>query len=120
VNDFHYESLNVILRFIKDYKSKNQLQFDDWSWSVRIVSALKQNNLYDCGVFICMRIYCMMKGWDFNSIPGGMYNSHIRLFVVYFMLKWRLHAEYYSFKKILPYHDNAFMLPYNGSILAFY
>jgi hypothetical protein len=62
----------------------------------------------------------MLKCWDFNSIPGGMYNSYLRLFVVYFMLKWRLHAEYYSFKKILPYHDNDFMLTYNGSILAFY
>jgi hypothetical protein len=60
-NDFHYESLNVIIRFIKDYQSKNQLQVDDWSWSVRMVSAPKQNNLYDRGVFVCMRMYCMMK-----------------------------------------------------------
>jgi hypothetical protein len=101
-NDFHYESLNIIIRFIKDYQSNNQLQVDYWSWSVRIVSAPKQNNLYDGGVFVCMRMYCMMKGWDFNSIPVGMYNSHLRLFMVYVMLKWRLHAEDYSFKKYAP------------------
>jgi hypothetical protein len=119
-NDFHYESLNIILRFIKDYQSKNKLQVDDWSWSVRIVSAPKQNTLYDCGVFVCVMMYCMMKGWDFSSIPVGVYNSHIRLFVVYVLLKWRLHAEDYSFKKIRPYHDNAFMLPYNGLTHVFY
>jgi Ulp1 family protease len=105
---------------MKDYQSKNHLQVDDWSWSVRIVSAPEQNNLYDCGVFVCMRMYCMMKGWDFNSIPVGMYNSHLRLCVVYVMLKWRLHAEDSSFKSRRPYHDNAFMLPYNGSTRVFY
>jgi hypothetical protein len=62
----------------------------------------------------------MMKGWDFNSIPVGMYNSRLTLFVVYVMLKWRLHAEDYSFKNIRQYHDNAFMLPYNGSTRVFY
>jgi Ulp1 family protease len=86
-NYFHYESLNVIIRFIKYYQLNNKLQVDDWSWSERIVSAPKQNNLYDCGVFVCMRMYYMMKGWDFNSIPVGMYNSRLRLFVVYVMLK---------------------------------
>jgi hypothetical protein len=62
-----------------------------------------------------------MKGWDLNSIPAGIiYNSHLRLFVVYVILKWKLHAEYYSFKKVRPHHDNAFMLPYNGSTRVFY
>jgi hypothetical protein len=61
-----------------------------------------------------------MKGWDLNSIPAGMYNSHLRLFVVYVMLKWRLHAEDYSLKKIRPYHNNAFILPYNGLTRVFY
>jgi Ulp1 family protease len=98
-NDFHYESLNVILIFIKYYQLKNQLQVDEWSWSVRIYSAPKHNNLYDCCVFVCIRMYCMMKGWYFNSIPFGMYNSHLRLFVVYVMLKWTSHAEDYNFKK---------------------
>jgi Ulp1 family protease len=109
-----------LIRFIKYYQSKNKLQVEDWSWSVRIVSAPKQNNLYDCGVLVCMRMYCMMKGWDFNSIPVGMYNSHLRLFVAHVLLKWRLHAEDYSFKKIRPYHDNAFMLPHNVSTHVFY
>jgi Ulp1 family protease len=95
--DFHYEPLNVIIRFIKGYKLNNKLQVDDWSWSVRIVSAPKQNNMYDCGVFICMRMYCIMEGWDFSSIPVGMYNSRLILFVVYLMLKWKLRAEDYSF-----------------------
>jgi Ulp1 family protease len=120
VNDFHYDSLNVIIRFINYYQLKNKLQVDDWSWSVRIASAPKQNNLYDCGVFVCTRMYFMMKGWDVNSIPVGMYNSHLRLCVVYVMLKWKLHAEAYSFEKISPHHDNSFMLPYNGSIRVFY
>jgi Ulp1 family protease len=93
-NDFHYQSLNVIIRFIKDYQLKKNLQVNDWSRSVRIVSAPKQKKLYDCGVFVCMRVYCMMKGWDFNSIQVGMFNSHLRLLVVYVMLKWKLHAEY--------------------------
>jgi hypothetical protein len=62
----------------------------------------------------------MMKGWYFNSIPVGIYTSHLMLFVVYVMLKWKLHAEYYSFEKIRPHHDNAFMLPYNGSTHVFY
>jgi Ulp1 family protease len=119
-NDFHYESLNVIIRFIKDYQLKNKLQVNNWSWSVRIVSAPKQNHLYDCGVFVCMRMYCMLKGWDFNSIPVGMYTSHLILLMVYVMLKWKLHAEDNSFKKIRPHHDNAFILPYNGSTRVLY
>jgi Ulp1 family protease len=66
---FHYESLSVIIRFLKDYQVLNKLPVDDWTWSVKIVSEPKQNNLIDCGVFVCMRMYCMMKGWDRDSIP---------------------------------------------------
>jgi hypothetical protein len=62
----------------------------------------------------------MMKGWDFNSIPVGMYISHLRLFVMYVMLKCRLHAEDYSFKNIRPYRDNDFVLPYNESTRILY
>jgi Ulp1 family protease len=101
-NDFHYESLNVIVRFIKDSQFNNKLQVDDWSWSVRILSAPKQNNMYDCGFIICMRMHCMMKGWDLNNIPVGMYNSHLRLFMVSLTLKWRIGTKYYSVNEERP------------------
>jgi hypothetical protein len=76
--------------------------------------------MYDCGVFVSMKMYCMMKGWDFNSIPLAMYDSSLRLFMVYLMLKWKLSAEDYSFNEVRPHHDNAFMLTYNGSTPVFY
>jgi Ulp1 family protease len=66
---FHYESLSVIIIFLKDYQVLNKLPVDNWMWSVKIVSEPKQNNLIECGVFVCMGMYCMMKGWDLNSIP---------------------------------------------------
>jgi Ulp1 family protease len=91
---FHYESLSVIIRFLKDYQVLNNLPVYDWMWSVKIVSEPKQNNSIDCGVFVCMRIYFMMKGWDLNSIQVGAYNSRLRLFIVYSMLKWDIGTEY--------------------------
>jgi Ulp1 family protease len=60
-NGFHYESLNVIIKFIKDYLVSNKLPVDDWTWSVKIVCEPKQSKDYDCGVFVCMRMYCLMK-----------------------------------------------------------
>jgi hypothetical protein len=51
---FHYESLSVIIRFLKDYQVLNKFPVDDWTWSVKIVSEPKQNNLIDFGIFVCM------------------------------------------------------------------
>jgi hypothetical protein len=62
----------------------------------------------------------MMKGWYFNIIPVGTCNSHLRLFLVYVLLKWKLHAEDYILEKILPHNGNAVMLSYNGSTRVFY
>jgi Ulp1 family protease len=105
---FHYDSLSVIIRFLKDYQFLNNLPVDDWTWSVKIVSEPKQNNLIDYGVFVCMRMYCMMKGWDLNSIPVDAYNSRLRLFIAYSMLKWDICTEYYSFSRIPAPLDNEF------------
>jgi Ulp1 family protease len=85
---FHYESLSLIIRFIKDYQGRNKLHVDDWMWSAKIVCEPKQNNLNDCGVLVCMRMYCMMKGWDLNSIPVNAYTIRLRLVIAYSMLKW--------------------------------
>jgi Ulp1 family protease len=74
---FHYESLSVIIIFIKDYQVLKKLPVDDWMWSVKIFCEPQQINLIDCGVFVCMRMYCMMKGWDLNSIPVDAYNSRL-------------------------------------------
>jgi Ulp1 family protease len=94
---FHYESLSGIIIFLKDYQVFNKLPVDDWTWSVKKKSEPKQNNGIDCGVFVCMRMYCMMKSRDLNSIPVDAYNIRLRLFVVYAMLKWDIGTEDYSF-----------------------
>jgi Ulp1 family protease len=96
-NIFNYESLSFIIKFLKDYQVFNKLPVDDWAWSVKIVSEPKQNNGIDYGVFVCMRMYFMMKGWDLNSIPVDAYKSRLRLFMVYSMLKWDIGTEDYSF-----------------------
>jgi Ulp1 family protease len=51
---FHYESLNVKIKFIKDYQVSNKLPIDNWMWSVKIVSEPKQNNNTEYGVFVCI------------------------------------------------------------------
>jgi Ulp1 family protease len=107
---FHYESLSVIIKFLKDYQVLNNLPVDDWTWSVKIVSEPKQNKGIDCSVFVCMRRYCMMKGWYLNSIPVDAYNSRLRLFIVYSMLKWDIGTEVYSFSRIPQAQDNSFRL----------
>jgi Ulp1 family protease len=117
---FHYESLSVIIRFIKDSQFLNKLPVDDWMWSVKIVCEPKQNNLIDCGVFVCMRMYCMMKGWDLHIIPVDAYNSRLRLFISYSMLKWDIGTEDYSFSRLPTPLDNAFRLPYDGATHIFY
>jgi Ulp1 family protease len=117
---FHYESLSVIIRFIKDYQVLNKLPVDDWMWSVKIVCEPKQNNLIDCGVFVCMQIYCMMKGWDLNSIPVDAYNSILQLFIAYSMLKWDIGTEDYSFSRLPASLENAFRLPYDGATRVLY
>jgi Ulp1 family protease len=105
---FHYESLSVLIRFIKKYQFRNKLQVDDCIWSVKIVCEPKQNNPNDCGDFVCMRIYCMMKGWDMDSIPFDAYNSRLRLFIAYSMLKWEIGTDDYSFSRLAAPLDNAF------------
>jgi hypothetical protein len=75
-----------------------------------IVSEPKQNNGVDYGVFVCMIMYCMMKGWDLNSIPVDAYNIRLRLFVVYYMLRCTIGTEDYSFSQMSPAQDNAFMM----------
>jgi hypothetical protein len=117
---FHYESLSVLMRFIKEYQVRNNLQVDDWIWSVKIVCEPKQNNPNDCGVFVCMRMYCMMKGWDLDSIPVDAYNSRLRLFIAYSMLKWEIGTEDYSFSRLPAPLDNAFRLPYDGAAPVLY
>jgi hypothetical protein len=119
-NGFHYESLSIIIKFPKDYQVFNKLHVDDWTWSVIIVSEPKQNNGIYCGIFVCMQMYCLMTGWDLNSIPIGAYNSRLRLFVVYSMLEWDIGTEYYSFSQIPQPQDNAFRLPYDGATRVFY
>jgi Ulp1 family protease len=119
-NGFHYESLNVIIKFIKHYQVTNKLPVDDWVWSVKIASQPKQNKYTECGVFVCMRINCMMKGLDLNSIPVDAYNSRLILFVVYSMFKWAIGTEDYSFRQIPPPQNNAFRLPYDGARRVFY
>jgi Ulp1 family protease len=117
---FHYELLSVLIRFIKEYQVRNKLPVDDWIWSVKIVCEPKQNNLNDCGVFVCMRIYCMMKGCDLDSIPVDAYNSRLRLFIAYSMLKWEIGIEDYSFSRLSAPLDNAFRLPYDGATQVLY
>jgi hypothetical protein len=117
---FHYESLSVIIRFLKDYQVLNNLPVDDWTWSVKIVCEPKQNNLINCGVFVCIQMYCMMKCWDLNSIPVDAYNSRLRLFIAYSMLKWDISTKGYSFSPIPAPLDNAFRLPYDGATRIFY
>jgi Ulp1 family protease len=117
---FHYESLSVIIRCIKEYQVLNQLPVDDWMWSVKLVCKPKQNNLNDYGVFVCMRMYCMMKGWDLNSIPVDAYNRRLRLFIAYSMLKWEIGTEYYSFSRLPAPLVNAFRLPYDGASQVLY
>jgi Ulp1 family protease len=53
-NWFHYESLSVIIKFLKDYQVFNKLPVDEWMWSVKLVSEPKQNKAIDFGVFVCM------------------------------------------------------------------
>jgi Ulp1 family protease len=119
-NGFHYESLSVIIKFLKDYQVFNKLPVDDWTWSVKIASEPKQKNSMDCGIFVCIRMYCMMKGWDLNSIPVDAYNRRLRLFVVYYMLKWDIGTEDYSFSRIPQPQDNAFIIPYDSAIRVLY
>jgi Ulp1 family protease len=120
IGGFHYESLIVIIRFKKDYQVLNTVPVDDWTWSVKIVSEPKQNNLIEYGVFVCIRMYCMMRGWDMNTIPVDAYNSRLRLFIAYSMLKWDIGTEDYSFSRIPAPLDNAFRLPYDGATQNFY
>jgi hypothetical protein len=117
---YHYESLSVIIRFIKDYQVQNKLPVDDWMWSVKIVCEPKQNTLIDCGVFVCIRKYCMMKGWDLNGIPVDAYNIRLRLCIAYSMLKWDIGTEDYSFSRLPAPLDNAFRSPYDGASHVFY
>jgi Ulp1 family protease len=42
---FHYESLSVIISFLKDYQALNKFPVDEWTWSVNIVSEPKQKKL---------------------------------------------------------------------------
>jgi Ulp1 family protease len=44
-NVFHYESLNVFIKFINDYKVSNKLPVDGWAWSVKIVCDPKQTTI---------------------------------------------------------------------------
>jgi Ulp1 family protease len=117
---FHYKSLSAIIRFIKDYQVLNKLPVDDCMWSVKIVCEPKQNNLNDCGVFVCMRMYCMVKGWDLNSITVDAYNIRLRLFIAYSMSKWDIGTEDYSFSRLPAPLDNAFRLPYDGASQVLY
>jgi Ulp1 family protease len=90
---FYHESLSVIIRFPKEYQFFNNLPVDDWMRSVKIVSEPKQNNGIDYGFFVCMQMYCMMKGWDLNSISVAEYTIRLRLFIVCSMLKWVIGIE---------------------------
>jgi Ulp1 family protease len=117
---FHYESLSVIIKFLKDYQVLNKLPVDDWTWSVKKKSEPKQNNGIDCGVFVCMLMYCTMKGLDMNSIPVDAYNIRLRLFIVCSMLKWDIGTEDYSFSRMPQPQDNACRLPYDGDTHIFY
>jgi hypothetical protein len=112
---FHYESLSVIIILLKDYQVMNKLPVDDWKGSVKIVSESKQNNRIDCGVFVCMRMYCIIKSWDLNSIPVDAYNIVLQLFTAYSMVKWDIGTEDYSFSRIPVPLDNAIRLPYDDA-----
>jgi Ulp1 family protease len=91
----HYNSLSVIIRFIKDDQVLNKLPVDNWMWWVRVVCEPKQNSLIDRGIFVCMWMYCMMKGRDLNSIPADAHNSRLWLFIAYSILKWDKGTEDY-------------------------
>jgi hypothetical protein len=64
-------------------------------------------------------MYCMMKGWDLNSIPVDAYNIRLRLFTAYSMLKRDIRTEDYTFSQLPAPLDNAFRLPYDGAIHFF-
>jgi hypothetical protein len=64
-------------------------------------------------------MYCMMKGWDLNSIPVDAYNIRLRLFKAYSMLKWDIGTEDYSISRLPTLLDNAFRLPYHGATRLF-
>jgi Ulp1 family protease len=117
---FNYELLSVLIRFIKEYQALNQLSVDDWIWSVKIVCEPKQKKTNDCGVLVCMRMYCMVKGWDLDSNPVDAYNSRLRLFIAYTMLKCEIGTEDYSFSRLPAPLDNVFRLPYDGATPVLY
>jgi hypothetical protein len=61
----------------------------------------------------------MMKGWDLNSIPVDAYNIRLQLFIAYFMLKWDICTDDYSFSRLPAPLENAFRLPYDGATRVF-
>jgi hypothetical protein len=65
-------------------------------------------------------MYCMMKGWDLNVIPVDAYNSRLRLFIAYSMIKWDIGTEDYSFSRLPAPLENAFRLPYDGASHVLY
>jgi hypothetical protein len=65
-------------------------------------------------------MYCMMKGWDLNSIPVDACNIRLRLFITYSMLKWDIGTEDYSFSRLPIPLDTEFRLPYDGATHVFY
>jgi hypothetical protein len=62
----------------------------------------------------------MIKGRELNSITVDAYNSRLRLFMVYSMLKWDIGTEDYSFSRIPRPQDNALRLPYDGATRVLY
>jgi hypothetical protein len=99
---------------MSQYQREHYYPVDDWAWSVKIVTSPRQDNGAECGVFVLMRMYCMMKGWDFNSIEVTAYNSKLRLCVMYMTLGCKLGDEDYKFHHNPPPNRDLFLLPYSG------
>ena len=68
------------------------------NWQMIPVITKRQNNEVDCGVFICLVMYCELMGYDVNTIRMNDLVSKAQLFVACQILGWQLHVS----KKEMP------------------
>ena len=82
-----------LCKFVRDYTKHHDLPDDHMFLEYNPVRISQQINPNDCGICVCIIIYCYMVGIDIDTVDMAHMVSRGRLFITHTVLGWKLNQS---------------------------
>jgi Ulp1 family protease len=90
---WHVKTFDNIVNFIHDYAKSKEIPKDKWDWHMHPIFVDKQLNLNDCGVCMCLAIYCLVHGLDYSTMPTFLFANKACIFMYFIVMGYQFDKD---------------------------